>query len=67
MVNPLTDKQELIYEPVHEDMDFLAQVVRFVAMHSTVLHINTVGHESEPGFQISKNKLRGISKNSHER
>jgi hypothetical protein len=67
MVNPLKNKQELTYEPVHEDLDFLAQVVRFVAVHNAVPYINTTGFEPELGFQTPKREPRGISENFEER
>jgi hypothetical protein len=67
MVNPLKNKQELTYEPVHEDLDFLAQVVRFVAVHTAVPYISTAGFEPEPCFQTPKSKPPGLRENFKER
>ena len=52
------DEQELEYVPVQEDLDIIAQVVRFVALHDTVLHIEHPGIEHRPGFQIAKSAYR---------
>jgi hypothetical protein len=61
MANLPKDELELKYEPVQEDLDIIAQLVRFVTWHASNPHVETVWLEQTPRFRITKSADRPVS------
>ena len=57
----VNDEQELEYVLVQEDLDIIAQMVRFVSLHASNPQIATLWLEHAPRFRLAKSAGRSVS------